>query len=174
MNLTSFASAAAVLAMLAATGASAQTLEAIETAEQAVIAAWNATPLTYRKALFVTQVQGFGVYKEHDGAVFKGGEPLVVYAEPVGYAWKDKGDGTYTFGFAVDLLVKTSKGEIVGGQENFQTLEMTSRSQNREFMLTLTLNIDGAPAGDYVVEYRTRDINSQKSAVISLPFTVAK
>lgn len=173
MNLTKFASAAAVLALLAATGASAQTLEAIEKAEQAVISAWNATPLTYRKALFVTQAQGFGVYQAREGAVFKGGEPLVVYAEPVGYAWKDEGDGTFSFGFDVDLLVKRSTGEIVGGQENFQKLELTSRSLNREFMLTLTLNIDGAPAGDYVVEYRTRDVNSPKSAVISLPFTVA-
>lgn len=160
--------------LAAATSAGAQSIEAIEKAEAAVVAAWNATPLAYRRALFVDHAQGFGVYQARANAVFKSGEPLIVYAEPVGYAWKDKGDGTYTFGFAVDLLVKTSKGEIVGGQENFQTLEMTSRSQNREFMLTLTLNIDGAPAGDYVVEYRTRDINSQKSAVISLPFTVAK
>jgi hypothetical protein len=173
MNLTKFVSAAAVLAFLTTTGASAQNLEAIEKAEQAVIAAWNATPLTYRKALFVTQVQGFGVYQAREGAVFKGGEPLIVYAEPVGYAWKDNGDGTFSFGFDVDLLVKSSTGEIVGGQENFQKLELKSRSLNREFMLTLTLNIDGAPAGDYVVEYRTRDINSPKAAVISLPFTVA-
>nr|HMQ58236.1 hypothetical protein [Rhizobiaceae bacterium] len=122
----------------------------------------------------VTEAQGFGVYQPRESSIFKNGEKPIVYAEPVGYAWKDNGDNTYSFGFNVDLLLKTAKGEIVGGQENFQTLELTSRSQNREFLLTLTLNVDGAPAGDYVVEYRTRDINSPKSAVISLPFTVAE
>jgi len=174
MKLSKFASAVAVLALLATGGANAQNLEAIDKAEQAVVVAWNATPLTYRKALFVTEAQGFGVYQPRESSIFKNGEKLIVYAEPVGYAWKDNGDNTYSFGFNVDLLLKTAKGEIVGGQENFQTLELTSRSQNREFLLTLTLNVDGAPAGDYVVEYRTRDINSPKSAVISLPFTVAE
>lgn len=174
MNLTKFASAFALSALLATTGASAQSLEAIDKAEQAVIAAWNATPLAFRKTLFVDNVQGFGVYQARADAVFKNGDQLIVYAEPVGYAWKDNGDGTYTFGFNVDLLLKTSKGEIVGGQENFQKLELTSRSLNREFILTLTLSIDGAPVGDYVVEYRTRDINGSKSAVISLPFTVTE
>ncbi len=164
---------AAAMMLMAATSAGAQSIEAVEKAEQAVIAAWNATPLAYRKAFFVDQAQGFGVYQARENAIFKGGEPLIVYAEPVGYAWKDNGNGTYSFGFNVDLLLKTAKGEIVGGQENFQSLELTSRSLNREFMLTLTLNVDGAPAGDYVVEYRTRDIHSSKSAVISLPFTVA-
>lgn len=172
MNLRALGLIAAVSLLATAGGAGAQSLEAIDTAEQAVVAAWNATPLAFRKALFVDNAQGFGVYQARDGATFKGGEPLVVYAEPVGYAWKDNGDGTYSFGFNVDLLLKSSKGEIVGGQENFQKLELTSRSRNREFMLTLTLNIDGAPAGDYIVEYRTRDIHSDKSAVISLPFTV--
>lgn len=163
----------AAMLLAVATQAGAQSIEAIEKAEEAVIAVWNATPLAYRRALFVDNAQGFGVYQARANAIFKSGEPLIVYAEPVGYAWKDNSDGTYSFGFNVDLLLKSSKGEIVGGQENFQTLELTSRSRNREFMLTLTLNIDGAPAGDYVVEYRTRDIHSAKSAVISLPFTVA-
>lgn len=155
-------------------GAAAQGLEKLEAAEEAVVAAWNETPLSFRKAVFVSAPpEGFGVYQERDDAVFAAGEPLVVYAEPVGYAWKDNGDGTYNFGFGVDLLLKTSKGEIVGGQENFQQLELTSRAKNREFMLTLTLNIDGAPAGDYVVEYRTRDLHSSKVGTISLPFAVA-
>lgn len=166
-----------ILIMLAAlgvaTGVHAQSLEAIDRADEAVWQAWNATPLTVRRAVFVSEApQGFGVYKERPGSTFKPGEPLIVYAEPVGYAWKDNGDGTYVFGFNVDLILKSSTGEIVGGQENFQKLELTSKARNREFMLTLTLDVNNAPPGDYVVEYRIHDINSDKVGTMSLPFTV--
>lgn len=163
---------AVLSALLVAGAASAQSLADIDQADAAVVSAWEKTPLTFRRAIFVTEAMGFGVYKERADAIFKGGEPLLVYAEPVGYAWKDNGDGTFSFGFNVDLLIKTSTGEIVGGQENFQKLDLTSRARNREFMLTLTLELKGAPPGDYIVEYRTHDAFSAESASIALPFSV--
>jgi hypothetical protein len=167
---------AAMLALAASGGpAPAQDLAAIQKAEDAVIEAWSASPISFRRAIFVAASPGgFGIFNERPNAVFKPGEPLIVYAEPVGYAWKDNGDGTYTFGFEIDLLLKTAAGAVVGGQEKFQRLALTSHARNREFMLTLTLNLTGAPAGDYVVEYRARDIASDKSGLISLPFTVSQ
>ena len=165
----------AAIALLAAPPAFSQDLEALQKAEDGVIQVWTATPLVFRRAVFTAApAQGFGVFAERQNAVFKASEPLLVYAEPVGYAWKDKGDGTFSFGFDVDLVLKTATGEIVGGQENFQKLELTSRARNREFMLTFTLNVNDAPAGDYVLEYRIRDINSDKAGVISLPFTISQ
>lgn len=143
-------------------------------AEAAYEAAWLESPLTFAKAVLVSRANGFGIYEERKDAVFKGEEPIVVYAEPVGYAWKDNGDGTFSFGFNVDLLVKTPDGKIVAGQENFQKLELRSRARNKEFMLTLTLTLTGAPPGDYVIEYTTRDIASSKSGKISVPVTVSK
>lgn len=161
------------MSMLGTPGAQEQDLAAIEKAEAAVVAVWLAAPVTFRRALFVAEPPlGFGIYKERQGRVFGPGEPLVVYAEPVGYGWLENADATFTFGFAVDLLVKTAAGKVVAGQENFRRLELTSRARNREFMLTLTLEIEGAPPGDYVLEYRTRDIASDKAGVISLPFTI--
>lgn len=170
---------ASLIALMALTGvwghAAAQSLEAVESAEEAVVAAWEQTPLTYRTALIIEpDPGGFGVYTERATTEFAANEPIVIYAEPVGYAWRDNGDGTYTFGFDIDLLVKTSDGEIVGGQENFQHLELTSREKNREFMLTLTLTLTGAPPDEYVVEYTTRDIASDKQGVISLPFSIVE
>jgi hypothetical protein len=41
-------------------------------------------------------------------------------------------------------------------------------------MVTLTMNVSGAPAGDYVLEYKLRDLASDKSAVINLPFQIEK
>ena len=157
-----------------ANAAMAQTGDRLAEAEAAYEAVWLEQPISFRKIVLVERSDGFGIYEPRQDAVFRGDEPIVVYAEPVGYAWKDRGDGTYSFGFDIDLVVKTPDGRIVAGQENFQKLELTSRARNKEFMLTLTLNFTGAPAGDYVIEYATRDIASSKSGKISVPITIAK
>jgi len=159
---------------LAVSGASqAQTLQEIERREASVIEAWQKTPLTIRRAVFVAaHPDGFGEYVERKSNVFKPGEPLVAYVEPVAYGWKGSGSDSFQFGFDVDFLIKTPDGKVVGGQENFAKLRQTSHARNREFMLTLTMSLDSAPAGDYVLQYKLHDIASDKSAVVTLPFTV--
>jgi len=161
------------LTMLVPAGATAQELEKLQAAEAAVDAAWSELPIAFRKVALVAGANGFGICEERKDNLFKPGEPIVAYAEPVGYGWKDNGDGTFSFGFNVDLLVKTPDGKIVAGQEDFQRLELKSRARNKEFMLTLTLNLEGAPPGDYVIEYKTRDITSSKSGTISFPVKIA-
>lgn len=165
-----------ILALVAAAGASrAQSLDEIGRREAAVVEVWQKTPLTVRHAVFVSKhPDGFGEFVERKSNVFKPGEKLVAYVEPVGYGWKEAGGGTFEFGFAVDFLVKTPDGRVLAGQENFANLAQQSHARNREFMLTLTMNVDGAPPGDYVLEYKLRDIASDKSAVIDLPFKIAE
>ncbi|MBO6900597.1 MAG: hypothetical protein JJ864_04555 [Rhizobiaceae bacterium] len=158
---------------LIAVPALSQTLDDIISAEEAVIAAWQQTPLTFRTALFAdSKPQGFGIYVERAHNEFATGESIIVYAEPVGYGWHLSPDGTYTFGFNVDFLLKDDAGKIVAGQENFQQLELNSRFRNREFMLVLTLTVDGAPPGSYEIEYRVRDVASDKEGTIALPFHI--
>ena len=164
----------AAAALFAAPPALAQSLDALVAAEAAYAAAWDATPLTFRKTLFVTGIDAFGVYTEKQGAVFAPGEELVVYAEPVGYGYKTNADGTYAFGFNFDLVVKTDTGEVVAGQDNFATFELVSKAQNREFLVSLTLSLNEAPAGNYVVEYLAHDIASDETATISMPFTISE
>ena len=100
------AAAIAFLA-LAPLPAAAQNLGAIEAAEQALDAAWEATPLSFRKVLFASDAIGFGAYTERQGSAFKQGEQILVYAEPVGYGYKANADGTYVLGAKVDLAIKT-------------------------------------------------------------------
>lgn len=159
---------------LTSTSAVAQSLEAIDKAEAALEESWNATPLSFRKVVLVDKASGFGIYEKHETSTYKLSEPVVVYAEPVGYGWKDNGDGTFSFGFDIDLLLKTPDGQIVAGQENFQNLRMTSNARNKEFMLTITLTLTGAPPGKYVIDYTTRDIASSKSGKISVPIELVQ
>jgi len=171
---TATAVAAAGLWLALGPPAAAESLAAIEAAEATVAAAWQAAPVGVRKATFVAAPPtGFGLYEPREDAVFAPGEPLVVYAEPVGYGYAALPDGRWRFGFDVDLLIKTADGAIIGGQEGFERLALDSRRRNREFMLTLTLDLDGAPAGDYVLVYTLNDITGGKAGLLSLPFTIA-
>jgi len=152
--------------------ARAQTLADIDSRDAAVYAAWQLTPLTIQKSFFVTDATGFGQYTQRGSNVFKPGEKLVAYCEPVGYGWKDTGGGVYQFGFAIDLTVKSSDGKVVAQQQDFAKTQLQSHARNREFMVLLTLTLNGAPAGDYVLEYRLRDLTSDKSTLLDLPFKI--
>jgi len=156
-------------------GSFAQSLQELDQREAALMETWEKMPLSVRRAVFEKQrAEGFGMYQERPSNVFKPGEKLIAYVEPVGYGWKEGGNGTVQFGFDVDFLIKSADGKILTGQENFAKLAETSQRRNREFMVTLTMSVSGAPAGEYVLEYKLRDIASDKSMVINLPFTIAK
>jgi hypothetical protein len=167
------AALACLLLAAAAPPIAGQTMAEIERAEAVLDAAWAALPIQTRTAVLVAAPPaGFGLYEPHPTGVFAPGEPIIVYAEPVGFGYSQPAPGLWQFGFDVDLLVKTADGQILGGQEGFERLALTSRTRNREFMLTLTLDLDGAPPGDYVVQYTLNDIASDKSGALVLPFTI--
>jgi hypothetical protein len=163
-----------LMLLVATASLRAQTLQDVDKQEAALDAAWEKTPLTVRKAFFVTKhPSAFGGYTQRSSDVFKPGEPLLAYIEPVGYGWKGNGNGVFDLSVSVDFLVKTEDGNIVGGKEDFQRLVLQSHVKNKELMLTLTLNVRGAPAGNYTVEYKLRDLVTEKTATVDLPFTIA-
>jgi hypothetical protein len=163
----------ASLALLGSATAVAQSLAELEAAGAAVAKAWAATPIVTRTALLVADPPaGFGLYEPQPTTAYRPGEPIIAYAEPLGYGYSQAAPGLWQFGFDIDLLIKTADGQVLGGQENFERLALTSRAQNREFMLTLTLDLEGAPPGDYVVDYTLDDIVSDKTGLISLPFSI--
>jgi hypothetical protein len=151
----------------------AQSVEEVDRRHAALIEAWEKTPLTIRRALFIDgEPRGFGLYQERGSKEFKRGEKVVAYAEPVGYGWKDAGKGMFELGFVVDFVIKTRDGEILAGKENFMRIATESHTRNLEFMVVLTLNMTSAPPCDYVVEYKLHDIASDKTASFQMPFKV--
>lgn len=144
-------------------------------ADAALSDAWAKSPLTIARAVFVAErASGYGIYQERPAA-FKAGEPLITYAEPVGYGYRELGKDTYEFGFTVDFVVKTADGRILAGQENFARLDLRSHRRNREFMLTLTLDVTGLTPGAYKLEYRLHDISGNgKTAGFEQPFSIVQ
>ena len=152
-----------LVGLAACTPAAAQTLADIERAEAGVVSAWERAPLGVRRAIFVQErPKLFGAYAERPTNVFRRGEPLLTYAEPIGYSWTPGPDG-FRFG-----------GKVLGGQEKFLTFSQTSQAKVRELMLNVDLNLTGAPPGDYVLHYVLHDVGSGRTATIEQPFRIVE
>jgi hypothetical protein len=151
---------------------SAVTLDDLDTLQQAVIDAWTKMPLTVRRVIFVTEKPPMlGAWSERPTNVFKPGEKLLTYIEPVGYTWKQQGE-MFNFGAIVDFTIKNAEGKILGGQENFAKLSLVSRTKLQEFMLNLTMSLDGVGPGKYILEYKLHDLGSEKTVVVDQPFEI--
>ena len=155
-----------------ASGPASQALSEIDRKEKDLVAAWEKSPLVIRKAVFVTEKAPlYGAYSPRPSNVFKKGEPVLAYLEPVGYGWKPEGDA-FILGITLDVVLKSKDGKILGGQEKFLNSQQTSRHKLRELMLNVTLSLGSTP-GDYVVEFVAKDLGG-KSGSVSMPFTIAE
>lgn len=151
--------------------------DALVSAQQAYDAAWDAAPLAIPTATLIeSRAAGFGIYTPRATHVYKPGEPVMIYSEPVGFGYKDAGEGKYTFGFTLDLAIAQADGTEAFRQDGWQHVELTSRTKNHEFMLTIDLDFGATPppAGDYVLNFTIHDMNSTETAPISLPITISE
>jgi hypothetical protein len=146
--------------------------EAVDTLRRAIDAVLAKGPLVLRRVQFITEPpRGFGIYQPRAGNVFRPGEPLIVYAEPVGVGWKaDRGVNRTLI--VTDFEVRTQDGKLLGGQKEFGKFEFNSREPQHEMMTHLTIRINGAPADRYVLTATYRDLISGKSATLELPFEI--
>ncbi len=137
---------------------------AIAAARDMFAAAWDATTglAIGETTLIVEPASGYGIYNPRPDDKFKLGEPVLIYAEPMGFGYGSPGDGLYSIGFFVDLKVMNEAGEVLGDLQNITELDLTSRYQNREFQANLTYNLEGVPPGRYVLQTTLRDKNSAK------------
>ena len=147
-------------------------LNAYEAMRKARLQVWDAGPLLFRKAVFVAgTVSGFGIYDPRSNNVFKPGERLVIYAEPIGFKWQAKDELQHAL-LVADIVIRTEHGNVVASQKNFGEFKFDSREQNMEVMTVLTIDIPGAPAGKYVQEVRFKDKMSDKTGKFELPFEI--
>ena len=147
-------------------------LEAYDTMRKAALDVWTSSPLLFRKAIFVTKApSGFGIYDPRADSTFKPGEKLLIYVEPVGFAWKEK-NGLNHAQLVADLVLKDDEGTVLGEQKGFGTFTFDSREENMEVMTALTIDFNEAPAGKYAAELKFTDTQGDKSATFELPFEI--
>lgn len=147
-------------------------VEALASVEAAFNAAWDAAPLGFSEATFVTgEPAGFGIYDARPSTAFHPDEQLLVYAEPFGFGYGKEGD-LFKIDFAADFELRTAKGQILHAQEGFASLDKLSRRRNKEFQVFIVYNFKGLKPGDYVLSTKLHDRNSPKSGEFELPFTI--
>jgi hypothetical protein len=162
------------VAACALTPAFAQTVQDVDAQQQAVVAAWEKTPLSVRRILFVSEKAPlYGAYTERKTNKFLAGEPILTYMEPVGYTWKPGADNTFHFGVVVDFSVKTTSGEILGGQDGVLKYNIGSHDRLQELMINTTINLNGIKPGDYILTLTLHDVNDpSRTAKMDQHFTI--
>ena len=139
--------------------------------DKAAAAFWIASPLQLRVATFADDVKGFGNYTPHQGTTFKPDETLLIYLEPIDYAFAPEGD-SFKVRIAVDLEIRTPGGLVLGKSPDFGHLEWSARSKTREIHATLKLPLPKLKSGDYQLIITLRDQGSPKTAMITMPFSI--
>jgi len=190
-SLTGAIGVAMVLSLLAAPAAAGQLADAAAKAEalaasgdaigahdvmRSAISDFSATlPFSIGKAVFVTaDPVGYAMYDPKPSPSFKSGEALVSYVEPVGLSWKPATvAGKIQTHFTVDLDILSASGEVLASQKAFGDFTFTGFFRNQEIYATLTTDVSGAAAGDYVLRFHFNDLNSGKSASVDQKFTIA-
>lgn len=159
------------------TQSGANQLAELEAARQQYLSVWNNTTFTSQFDVFVEEGThlGYGVYREHLPAnVFRPGETIVLYVEPVGFGHQpitdasssslDEGNSStttrtlYLINTTADIILSDSSGNELATIEDLPAANLVSHRQNTEFSLTLTLSQEEPfPVGDYIVSYVVHD-----------------
>lgn len=153
--------------------AAGQPLAAYEALDETVAAFWKRSPMFVRKALFVREVSGYGLYKEHAPS-FKPDEAQVVYLEPVGFGYSQQADGSSRADWSVDYSLENKSGAVLIRENDFFDPGLTLGRNNREVHLILTVNVTGLKAGSYLSHFTLKDKHSDKVARFELPFNVTE
>lgn len=131
-------------------------------------------PFAVGKALFVADKPvAYGAYTPRQDSVFRQGEPLVTYVELIGLAWKSLGDGKQQANFSVDLELADAKGDTLAKQPGFGNFTFTGYVRNQEIFTHLTLDVNGAKSGEYLLRYTVNDVVGKRSTSFEQKFTVA-
>jgi hypothetical protein len=112
--------------------------------------------------------QGFGIYEAHTSNIFRPGETLELYIQPVGYTHEPITDGQgntlYFMNMTADIIISDLQGNQVATVPNLPPFELASHERNTEFLIVVTLTQDGPfPEGDYKIKYIVTDEPSKES-----------
>jgi hypothetical protein len=180
MAVVALATAPALAGEIADKAALAETLvergyeeAALGAFDKATDAFWAASPLQLRVVTFADSVAGYGDYAARADAVFRNGDTLRLYFEPVGYGFAPDGDGVKA-GLTVDVEIRTPGGLILGSAKDFARLEWTGRRPMHEVHATVETRLPFLKAGDYLLLLTLRDQGSSKTKDVTLPFSVVE
>ena len=177
-------------------------LAQLDAAHQQYLSTWNNTAFASQFDVFIAEGSdlGYGIYREHAPAnVFRPGETIVLYVEPVGYGHQPIIDSTainqeggsgsstgggssssgtsdttlYLMNMTADYIISDSTGSELQTSEDVPVGNLISHRQNLELFLTLNLRQDQPfPVGDYLVTYIVHDQVTRQSFQLDRRITI--
>jgi hypothetical protein len=146
---------------------------ALEQFRSAEAALWAAMPLTVLNVKQVDSALGYGVYTERSNQVYKPGEKILLYLEPVGYGYGADGLGNIQIALSLDLTVFSVSGEKIGTWKNIGRIRVASHRYNRELFFKLSISLNGVEKGKYRAAFVLHDETSKKMASFTTNFEIA-
>jgi hypothetical protein len=147
-------------------------LGALDALDEAVAEVWRQAPLSFRTWVVVDEAQGYGIYEPRADAVYRPGETMKVYVEPVGFAYGGAA-GLHEVALSADLAIETPGGQILAGGKDIFSISVPSRNRIRELNMTLSFAVPQLAADEYRAVFTVRDRHSDKSGEFAVPFRVA-
>lgn len=136
-------------------------------------AAWTLPGLHFGNlAMTTVPAPMYGNYEERADTVYAADEPILIYAEPRGYGYGDVGGGMLEIAFGVDLRVLDPAGTVLLELPEFSTFTVQTRTRSRELMFNLSVSLDGAPPGDYQLEFTFNDRHGGQSDSFTSNITI--
>jgi hypothetical protein len=110
--------------------------------------------------------------------VYKPGESIILYLEPVGYGFKQvvdqQGNTLNQINLTADMIISGSNGTQLTSIKDLPALSINSHNKNTEMFLTLKVDQQTPfPVGDYKITYIIKDGSSGKSFQLVKPVKVA-
>jgi len=147
------------------------------TAREQLLLAWNSTGFRPQFDTYVNSADAYGIYEEHKSNVFKPGEPIILYVEPIGFTHmqingdisnsnsnSNNNSKLYLINMTAGIVLSDKQGNILLGRENIPLLGVKSHHKNTELFANLRLTQSSPfPEGGYVITYTVTDAPSGKS-----------
>lgn len=150
-------------------------LERLERHKAAELALWRTMEtMSLRQGLLVSEEpSSYGAYKPREDNRFRRGEPIIIYAEPVGHTILEE-NGLYRIALTADYALLDGVGTLLAGQRDIGSWKMESHRPLLEFMLFFTYDFSDFPAGTYILETVVKDDFSDRSLKIDTPIVIVE
>lgn len=122
-------------------------------------------------AFIASKASGWRQFAPRQAPVFKPGEALNFYAEPVNLGWSTREQG-YRFDIRVDVEIRTPEGQIVWGQKDYGRLSHDSQTADPNTYITGSVAVTGLAPGLYVLAVRLRDPRNIRTAETEMAFAI--
>lgn len=150
-------------------------------ARQQYLEAWNQTEFHPSFTTFIEPYseQGYGVFTDHPSDVFRPGDTITFYVEPIGFDYEsvldEQGNTLYRLNLTATVAIADEAGNVVATIEDFPPFEAVSHRKNTEIYVTVTVTQDQPfPEGSYLLNYTITDSVSGESFSIMESIRIAE